>query len=206
MKAEQRRYPALPRSFYAQSVLRVAKQCIGQLLVHEHVDGRVIGRIVEAEAYRGPEDRAAHSYGARRTPRTEVMFGPPGYAYMFFVYGMHWQFNLVTTAAEAPHAVLIRAIEPIAGQHWMAARRGVAAHRRELGNGPGKLCQALGLDGSCYGLDLTRPPLYLSPGTPGRVARSPRIGIDYAGTWAEKPWRFYDPDSPFVSTSTRAKR
>jgi len=105
----------LPREFYARPVLTVAKACIGKLLVHRTRQGLVGGRIVETEAYRGPEDRAAHSYAGRRTARTEVMFGPPGYAYVFFVYGMHYQFNVVTTKDGAPHAVLVRAIEPLLG-------------------------------------------------------------------------------------------
>jgi 3-methyladenine DNA glycosylase Mpg len=106
--------PRLPRSFYARAVLQVARDCIGQILVHETPDGVVAGRIVEAEAYRGPEDRAAHSHGGRRTARTEAMFGPPGHAYVFLVYGLHWHVNLVTGPRGAPHAVLIRAVEPLA--------------------------------------------------------------------------------------------
>ena len=116
------RLKPLPRDFYARPVLTVARDVIGKLLVHETRQGVLVGRIVEAEAYRGPEDRAAHSYGGRRTERTEVMFGPPGYAYVFFVYGMHWHVNLVTTRAEAPHAVLIRGVEPLEGVELMAKR------------------------------------------------------------------------------------
>src|SRR5947209_7122363 len=99
----------LPREFYARPVLTVARACVGKLLVHRTSDALMVGRIVETEAYRGPEDRAAHSFGGRRTARTEVMFGPPGYAYIFFVYGMHYQFNIVTTREGDPHAVLVRA-------------------------------------------------------------------------------------------------
>jgi DNA-3-methyladenine glycosylase len=162
-----------------------------------------VGRIVEAEAYRGPEDRAAHSHGGRRTARTEVMFGPPGYAYVFLVYGLHWHFNLVTTAPGEPHAVLIRAVEPLEGLELMVQRRGLNRSGRELTNGPGKLCAAFAIDRAAYGADLTRAPLYLSNGAPGarrpRLQRAPRIGIEYAGDWAARPWRFYDADSPFVS-------
>ena len=189
----------LPRSFYARPVLVVAREVIGQILVHETPAGRVSGRIVEAEAYSGPEDRAAHSFGGRRTARTEVMYGPPGHAYVFFVYGMHWNFNLVTTAIEVPHAVLIRAVEPLEGLDLMALRRGMAATRRELSNGPGKLCQAFAIDRSHYGADLTRGPLHLLSGTPARVRRSPRIGVDYAGAWADRSYRFYDANSRYVS-------
>jgi DNA-3-methyladenine glycosylase len=186
-------------------VLKVARECVGKILVHESPEGRVSGRIVEAEAYRGPEDRAAHSFGGRRTARTEVMFGPPGYAYVFFVYGMHWHFNLVTTALGKPEAVLIRAVEPLEGLALMAARRGMESTRRELSNGPGKLCQALGIDRAAYAADLTTRPLYLLDGPTPKLASSPRIGIDYAAEWAEKPWRFYDPHSPFVSPARRLR-
>lgn len=196
----------LPRSFYARPVLRVARSAIGKILVHEGPEGRVCGRIVEAEAYRGPQDRAAHSFGGRRTPRTEVMFGRPGHAYVFFVYGMHWHFNLVTTAAGAPEAVLVRAVEPLEGVELMARRRGLSPARRELTNGPGKLCQAFAIDRRLYGVDLTKGPLYLSDGPTVKVATSERIGVDYAGEWARKPWRFYDPSSPFVSRPRPAGR
>lgn len=196
----------LPRAFYARPVLEVARDVIGKVLVHETPEGRVSGRIVEAEAYSGPEDRAAHSYGGRRTERTEVMFGPPGHAYVFFVYGMHWHFNLVTTAVEMPHAVLIRAVEPLEGVELMAERRGIAGARRELTNGPGKLCRAFAIDRTAYGSDLTasKSPLYLLDGPSPRVARSPRIGVDYAGSWAARLFRFYDPDSRYVSPFRRA--
>jgi DNA-3-methyladenine glycosylase len=180
-------------------VLVVARDVIGKVLVHETSEGRVSGRIVEAEAYSGPEDRAAHSYGGRRTLRTEAMYGPPGHAYVFFVYGMHWNFNLVTTALGVPHAVLIRAVEPLEGVELMAARRGMAPTRRELTNGPGKLCRAFAIDRTAYAADLTRGPLHLLDGAASRVARSPRIGVDYAGAWAQRPYRFYDPTSAHVS-------
>jgi len=189
----------LPRSFYARPVLTVARETIGKILVHETAEGRVAGRIVEAEAYRGPEDRAAHSYGGRRTARTEAMFGPPGHAYVFFVYGMHWHMNLVTTAVDAPHAVLIRAVEPLEGVELMAERRGLSAGSRDLTNGPGKLCQAFAIGKASYGADLCTGPLFLSQGTRPRVSRATRIGIDYAGAWAARPWRFFERASPWVS-------
>ena len=189
----------LPRAFYARPVLRVARDCIGKHLVHDTPAGRVVGRIVEAEAYRGPEDRAAHSYGGRRTPRTEVMFGPPGHAYVFLVYGLHYHVNLVTTAEGAPHAVLLRAVEPVFGVELMAARRNVDPTRVELTNGPGKLCQAFGIGRDEYGADLCQGSLYLTDAPTVRVARAPRIGVDYAGKWAERPWRFFDPHSRYVA-------
>lgn len=195
----------LPRAFYARPVLAVARSVIGKVLVHVTDAGVMAGRVVEAEAYRGPEDRAAHSWAGRRTARTEVMFGPPGFAYVFFVYGMHWHLNLVTTAEGAPHAVLLRALEPIAGQDLMAMRRGVGAGDVRLTNGPGKLCQALGIDRSHYGADLTCGRLFLAESAVrrGALGRSPRVGVDYAGVWAEKPWRYFEAGNRWVSKAPR---
>jgi DNA-3-methyladenine glycosylase len=189
----------LPRSFYARPVLVVARDVVGKVLVSATREGTVAGRIVEAEAYRGPEDRAAHSHGGRRTRRTEVMFGPAGHAYVFFVYGMHYNFNLVTGRKGEPQAVLIRALEPIEGQKLMARRRGIDEKRVELTNGPGKLCQALAIGRDEYGADLCGDRLYLLDAPAVRVARSPRVGIDYAGTWAAKPWRFTERSNRYVS-------
>lgn len=192
----------LPRRFYERPVLVVAKEIIGKLLVHRTREGTTVGRIVEAEAYRGPADRAAHSYGGRRTARVEAMYGPAGHAYVFFVYGMHWQFNVVTGAVDEPHAILIRAVEPIAGLSLMSKRRGMPATKRELTNGPGKLCAAFAIDGDAYGADLCRGSLFLAEEpqpSVRRVLRSPRVGIDYAGAWAKKPWRFTEALNPWVS-------
>lgn len=188
-------------------MLRVAREVIGKLLVHQTTEGVTVGRIVEAEAYRGPEDRAAHSYGGRRTERTEVMFGQPGLAYVFFVYGMHWHLNLVTTRTGAPHAVLLRAVEPLLGADLMARRRGLPATHVNLTNGPGKLCQAFGVDRRHYGVDLTRGALFLSEGAPPRpkLGRSARIGVDYADAWAERPWRFYELGNRWVSRGRPSK-
>jgi DNA-3-methyladenine glycosylase len=182
-------FEPLPRSFYARPVLTVARDVIGKLLVHVTAEGVTAGRVVEAEAYRGPEDRAAHSWGGRRTPRTEVMFGPPGFAYVFFVYGMHWHLNLVTTRKDQPHAVLLRAVEPVAGAELMARRRGLPETSVNLSNGPGKLCQAFDIERRHYGVDLTR----------GRLGRSARIGVDYAEAWAARPWRFFELGNRWVS-------
>jgi DNA-3-methyladenine glycosylase len=195
----------LPRSFYARPVLAVARAAIGQILVHDTPRGRIAGRIVETEAYRGPEDRAAHSYGGRRTARTEVMWGPPGYAYVFFVYGMHWHVNLVTTRAEAPHAVLIRAVEPLEGLELMAEGRGLEPGDRNLTNGPGKVCRAFWIDGKAYGADLCQGPLFLAAGRRGKIGRSPRVGVDYAGTWAELPWRFFELENRYVSRAPKRR-
>jgi DNA-3-methyladenine glycosylase len=193
----------LPRSFYARPVLVVARDVIGKVLVHDTPQGRVAGRVVEAEAYRGPEDRAAHSFGGRRTARTEAMYGPPGYAYVFFVYGMHHHVNLVTTKEGAPEAVLIRAVEPVEGIELMVRRRGRREDDPNLTNGPGKVCVAFAIDRRAYGADLCRGPLFLADGPRGAIARSPRVGIDYAGAWAARPWRFFERGNRWVSR-TRA--
>ena len=195
----------LPRSFYARPVLTVARACVGKILVHESGDGVTAGRIVEAEAYRGPEDRAAHSFGGRRTPRTEAMFGRAGHAYVFFVYGMHWHFNVVAAGIDQPHAVLIRAVEPLEGIELMATRRGISPERPELTNGPGKLCQAFAIGRQHYGADLCDGPLFLAAGGRVKTARAPRVGIDYAGDWALRPWRFYEAGNRYVSKVPRAR-
>src|SRR5262249_14641492 len=159
------------------------------------------GRIVESEAYRGPEDLAAHSAGGRRTRRTEAMFGPPGHAYMFLLYGMHWAFNVVVGAEGTPHAVLIRAIEPTLARAQMGVRRGLPEESLSRTNGPGKLCAALGLDASAYGKDLCGEELFLADadGPRGPIGRSPRINVDYAGEWAKRLWRFYERKNRYVS-------
>jgi DNA-3-methyladenine glycosylase len=195
--------PRLPRSFYARPVLTVARACIGQVLVHRTAEGLTAGRIVECEAYRGPDDLAAHSARGRRTRRTEVMFGPPGHAYLFLLYGMHWAFNIVVASEGEPHAVLVRALEPVDGVALMATRRGVPSSSVTLTNGPGKLTAALGLNGAAYGADLTGDALFLSAGAAGRIGRSPRINVDYAGAWALRPWRYFERGNRYVSVIPR---
>src|SRR5246127_2162387 len=140
----------LTRDFYARPVLVVARECIGKVLVHRTADGETAGRIVEAEAYRGPRDLAAHS-SRGLTKRTAAMYGPPGHAYVYLLYGISWAINLVASAEGEPHAVLIRAIEPVAGIELMVRRRNQPAGARELSNGPGKLTQALAITGANYG-------------------------------------------------------
>ena len=194
----------LTRDFYARPVLLVARECIGKVLVHRTADGVAAGRIVEVEAYRGPLDLAAHS-SRGRTKRTAAMYGPPGYAYVYLLYGISWAINLVTTADGAPHAVLIRAIEPLRGIDLMARRRRKPAHSRELTNGPGKLTNALAITGADYGRDLCGGQLYLehSDVPTGRIGRSTRINVDYAGAWASKRWRFYERGNRYVSVKPR---
>jgi DNA-3-methyladenine glycosylase len=194
----------LPRSFYEGRVLDVARAMIGKLLVRRAPEGAAAGRTVECEAYRGPEDLAAHSARGRRTRRNEVMYGPPGHTYMFLLYGMHWAFNAVTGAGGCPHAILVRALEPVFGLDLMAARRGVEPTALRLTNGPGKLAAALGLGAHDYGVDLTGNELFLAEGAlRGKIGRSPRINVDYAGAWAQRPWRFYERDNRYVSVPPR---
>lgn len=194
----------LEPEFYDQRVLLAARACIGKVLVRRTAEGMTAGRIVECEAYRGPEDRAAHSAGGRRTQRTEAMFGPPGHAYMFLLYGMHWAFNIVVGRVGVPHAILIRAVEPTQGLDLMAERRAMDPSRRELTNGPGKLCAAFALTGADYGASLFSDALYLEEGRArAGVGRSPRINVDYAGAWARRPWRFYERDNRYVSVPPR---
>jgi DNA-3-methyladenine glycosylase len=201
----------LPRDFYTRkNVLAVARDLLGRLLVVPARDGaRVAGIIVETEAYRGPQDRASHAYGGRRTKRTETMYQIGGTAYVYFVYGMYHQFNVVTNVEDIPHAVLIRALEPVEGIAWMRRRRPAQPDDR-LTNGPGKLCVALGIDRTLDRADLLGARVWIEEGT-GRlpraaVARGPRIGIDYAETWAEKPWRFWIKNNPYVSRLDGAAR
>lgn len=195
--------PKLPRKFYTRpNVVTVARDLLGKLLVVPDKNGRrVSGIIVETEAYRGPMDRAAHSYGGRRTKRTETMYGIGGTAYVFFVYGMYNQFNVVTNVEDAPHAVLIRAIEPVEGIELMRKRR-LGQPDHNLTNGPGKLCIAMGIDRKLDAADLLGDRVWLEQGQTmprSQIASGPRIGIDYAEEWVDKPWRFWIRDNPFVS-------
>jgi DNA-3-methyladenine glycosylase len=193
----------LPREFYMRpNVLTVARDLLGKLLVVPAVNGdRVSGMIVEVEAYRGPEDRASHAYGGRRTRRTETMYGRGGVAYVYFVYGMYYQFNVVSGVADIPHAILVRALEPVEGIELMRERRHLHPDHN-LTNGPGKLCIALGIDRALDGADLLGDGVWLEeyqPVSPRRIAKGPRIGIDYAEAWIDKPWRFWIRDNSYVS-------
>ena len=185
----------LTREFYTRDALTVAQELLGKVLVHRLEGQTLAGRIVEAEAYQGPEDRAAHSYAGRRTARTEVMFGPGGFAYVYHIYGMHCCMNVVASTTGKPQAVLLRAVEP--APSWGGLLREAA--------GPGKLCQALSITRGCYGLDLCGDTLYLLDDgfRPASVAQSRRIGIDYAGEARDYPWRFYLPGNPHVSGGKR---
>jgi DNA-3-methyladenine glycosylase len=180
----------LPRSFYEQSTLDVARQLLGKYLVRDHPDGTTVGRIVETEAYVGPDDKACHA-SKGRTARTEIMFGRAGHAYVYLVYGFHHMLNIVTEEVDFPAAVLIRAVEPVQGVELMRARR-KTEQLRNLASGPGKLCQAFAIDRKLNGDDLCGKVLYLEDRgeAVSKVVTTPRIGVDYAGPWKRKPWRF----------------
>ena len=178
----------LPRAFYDRDPVTVANELLGASLVHVAAGVERAGRIVEVEAYLGPHDLAAHS-SKGLTPRTRVMFGPPGHAYVYMIYGMHFCMNVVTEREGQASAVLLRALEPI---------RNIAGSTR----GPALLCKAMAIDKRINGHDLVSAELYIaapSPRRPLKIVRAPRIGVDYAGAWAKRLLRFYVRDNPFVS-------
>lgn len=179
---------ALPREFYDRDPRRVARELLGKWLVHVQRGVERVGRIVEVEAYLGPHDLAAHS-ARGLTPRTRVMFGPPGHAYVYLIYGIYHCMNVVTQAEGKASAVLLRALEPV---------RNVT----DKTSGPGLLCRAMKIDRRLNGRDLLDDKFYITaPETIARVSivKRPRIGVDYAGEWAGALLRFYIKDNPFVS-------
>jgi DNA-3-methyladenine glycosylase len=185
----------------AAPTLELAPALLGSWLVRELDGDRLVGRIVETEAYTGEGDPASHAHRGQ-TFRNRSMFGPPGRAYVYRIYGLHWCINVVTEPAGRGAAVLVRALEPVVGLARMAALRGTA---RWLASGPGRLCQALGIDGTFDGCDLTRPgPLTLwrpaTPPPPDAIARGPRVGIRVA---TDLPWRYFLAGHPDVSRGPR---
>ena len=190
----------LGRSFFRRSALVVARDLIGRILVRESDGVRLSGRILETEAYHGPSDRACHATRGR-TARTEPMFWPGGYAYIYLVYGMHLCFNVVTGEEGFPSAVLVRALQPLEGQESMA-KNSPRCRPRDLCRGPGRLSRALGLSRDDDRRDLCRRGLHLEAGAPldGKlIARGKRIGVDYAGDWADRLWRMGWRDHPGLS-------
>jgi len=187
--------PRLPRQFYARPTLKFARELLGQRLVHVAGGRRLAGLITETEAYIDQTDLACHArFG--RTQRTAVMFGPPGRAYVYFTYGMHWMLNIVTEAEGMPAAVLIRAALPVEGLEVMQARRGRADSPARLVNGPGKLAQAFGIDSALNGSDLCTRGAELfvekAPLAPESAVRvGPRVGLNNTPEpWKSLPWRF----------------
>lgn len=205
------RTPMLPLSFFARPTLEVARDLLGRDLVRRERGVECVGRIVEVEAYLGAEDLASHASTARgRTARNAPMFGPPGRAYVYLIYGMHHCFNVVTERDGIAGAVLIRALEPIAGIEHMRKRRGGArAIDRALLSGPGRLCAGLAIDRRFSGRALDRQSLHLTKGFPVSdevVVVTPRIGVDYAGDWARRPFRFFVSGNAHVSCGGSRQR
>jgi DNA-3-methyladenine glycosylase len=191
----------LPRSFYARETVDVAYELIGKRIVRHLKDNVLIGRIIETEAYRGMDDAASHAYRGR-TARNAPMFGPPGFTYIYFIYGMHWLFNISAHIEDTPGAILIRALEPEQGLTAMHALRGLETCHR-LTNGPARLSQAMMLDNSLNNIDLvTNEDLYLIDGNinPGEtISIGPRLRVPGDQQAKERPWRFWILDHPLVS-------
>lgn len=178
----------LPREFYDRNTIDVARDLLGKLLVKRNGELERIGRITEVEAYLGPHDLAAHT-SRGITPRTRVMFGPPGYAYVYLIYGMHHCMNVVTDEDGHGSAVLLRALEPV-------------QNLNENTRGPGRLCKAMGINLEHYGHDLCSNDLFIAQPTLTEsidIVERPRVGVDYAGEWAHKPLRFYIAGNDYIS-------
>jgi DNA-3-methyladenine glycosylase len=187
----------LPRSFYRRPTLEVAPDLLGKVLVRRQGRRITSGRIVEVEAYCGMDDPASHAYRGPRL-RNAVMFGEAGHAYVYFIYGMYYCVNVVTERKGVAGACLVRALEPVEGIEWMKKRRGVES-LHDLTSGPGKLCLAMAIDCGLNGADFLGPALFLTDtGGTVRIKRSPRIGIRNA---ADRRWRFFVEDNPFVTKS-----
>jgi DNA-3-methyladenine glycosylase len=191
------------RAWFDRAADEVAPELLGMSLVHDTPAGRIVGRIVEVEAYQGPEDLAAHS-ARGRTPRNAVMFGLPGHLYVYLVYGIHHCANIVCGPGTKPEAVLLRAAQIIEGESLARLSRGAVPATR-LAAGPGNLAAAFGIDRTLNGADLTSGPVRLAAATPSvkeqpaRTLRTPRVGVDYAGPWTARPLRFLIADDPYRS-------
>ena len=189
----------LKRNFYLQPTLKVAQELLGKFLIRKYRGKKIIGRIVETEAYIGPQDRASHAYLGKRTPRNQAEYLIGGHIYIYLVYGMYWQLNISTGQAGKPECVLIRALEPIEG--FNCSKKEL----KKIANGPGKLCRWLKLNKSFYGEDLTKSKRIwledLGEKVPfSEIVASKRVGIDYAGPyWSRRKWRFYLKNNDFVS-------
>jgi len=189
--------------FETEDILGLSEKILGKLLISTIDQKLCVSRIVELEAYKAPEDKGSHAYDNKRTKRTEVMFGPPGRAYVYLCYGIHKMLNIVSAKENMAHAILIRAVEPLHGVNTMMERRNTE-NIHQVGSGPGKLCQALGIDMQHNGLDLCNEhsELYIADAkylNKDDIIRSPRVGIAYAQECAHWPWRFRIKGSPFTS-------
>jgi DNA-3-methyladenine glycosylase len=199
----------LKRSFYTRDTIIVAKELLGCILVHKTASGSTKGKIVEVEAYKGPNDKGAHSYKCRHTPTLDPLFKNGGFGYVFRVYGNNYCLNVVTQKENMPEAVLIRALEPLEGIELMSKRRkidltdGKRSKFKNLTNGPSKLCQALDITNSLNGIDLCKNELYIMSNNATdinkEITATPRINIDYAEEYKDKLWRFFLKDNEFIS-------
>ena len=186
------------RNWFDRSAVEVAPDLLGCLLVHDTPAGRIAGRIVEVEAYLGPEDLAAHS-SRGETPRNAVMFGRPGHLYVYLIYGLHHCANVVCGPGSKPEAVLLRAAELTEGEELARTRRSDVPAAR-LAAGPGNLASAFGIDRRLNGADLLTGPVRISPGPrPEAIDRGPRVGVDYAADWTHRPLRYLIRDDPHRS-------
>jgi DNA-3-methyladenine glycosylase len=200
----------LDASFYHRTnVVTIAKDLLGKLLVTSFNGALTTGRIVETEAYNGVADKASHSYGGRRTKRTEIMYAAGGIAYVYLCYGIHHLFNIVTNVQDTPHAILIRGIEPVAGIDIMLARMKKEKADYTIGRGPGNVSKALGIDTKHTSLSLFSDAIYIADDgvkmKPSQIIASPRIGVDYAAEDALLPYRFYVKGNPYVSGKKQFK-
>ena len=195
----------LPLSFYQQDDVVVLSQQLIGMKIYTYIDELLTGGIiVETEAYRGPEDKASHAYGLRRTKRNEMMYQPGGISYIYICYGIHPLLNIVTNNEGVPHAILLRAIEPTDGIETMLRRRNKSKLDKSLTAGPGSLAVALGLSLHFNGCSLLGPQLWIEKGEnailPEAIVASPRVGIDYAEEDAALPWRFRLQNNPWTSS------
>lgn len=185
--------------FFHTPTLELSRKLLGQILVHELSEGIVAGRIVETEAYMGAEDRAAHSFGNRRTKRTEIMFGKPGLIYTYQMH-THTLINVVSGPEDIPRAILIRAVEPVEGIELMAELRGKHMPMKNWTSGPGKLTKAMAITMEHYGSHFSEKPLYIAQGDPVHaVSVGPRVGIGNSLEAVDYPYRFWETENPFVS-------
>ena len=194
----------LDHSFYDRTnVVQIAKELLGKILVTQFDGVRTSGRIVETEAYKGLGDRASHAFGGRRTNRSEHIYGGPGTVYVYFVYGLHYLFNVVTNKKDIPHAILIRALEPMEGINYMLKRAGKPTADFTLTKGPGNLARAMGISKIHTGSNLFSKEIFIEDDglhyKKDQIVITPRIGVDYAGADAQLLYRFIVKGNPYVS-------
>lgn len=195
----------LKYKFYQKDAVQAAKDLLGKIIVRKYNGKTIKAKIVETEAYSGVEDKASHAYNNKKTKRTAPMFKQGGHSYIYLIYGMHYCLNVVTATEDNPHAVLIRAVEPIKGLKYIKENRKIKSSKiQDLTNGPGKLSQALKIDKSLNGCNLVESKsLYIieSQKEKFKFDSSPRINIDYAAEYKDKEWRFFIKKNNYLSKS-----